>query len=102
MRRHGGGVDYRGVLRVRRGIQAGLPRVQELLLLEHQSRFLVRMAAVRLRELLLEEDFRLGLGRLVLHGMVCLIVVKGGLLCESLLLREEGRTCVVLGLSSDI
>ena len=88
---------------MRRGIQAGLPRVQELLLLEHQSRFLVRVAAVGLRELLLEEDLRLGLGRMMLlHGMVCLIVVKGGLLCESLLLREEGRTCVVLCLSSDI
>ena len=43
MRGHGGGVHYGGVLRMRRGIQAGLP---ELLLLEHQSRFLVlRMAA---------------------------------------------------------
>jgi hypothetical protein len=99
MRGHGGGIHYRGVLRMRGGIQAGLP---ELLLLEHQSRFLVlRMAAALwLGELLLEEDLGLRLVRLMLHGMVCLIVK--GLLCEGLVLWEEGRTCVVLGLSSDI
>jgi hypothetical protein len=38
MRGHGGGVHYGRILRMRGGIQAGLP---ELLLLEHQSRFLV-------------------------------------------------------------
>lgn len=90
VRSHGGGVHYRGILRMRGGIQAGLPRVQELLLLENQSRFFMRVAAaVGLRELLLEEDLRVGLGWLMLQGLVCLIVVKG-LLCESLLMREEG------------
>jgi len=70
---------------MRRGIQPGLPRVQELLLLEHQSRFLVRIRTLGLRELLLKEYFRLGLVRLMLHGLVCLIVK--GLLHESWLLR---------------
>jgi hypothetical protein len=70
---------------MRRGIQTGLPRVQELLLLDHQSRFLVRIAALGLSELFLKEHLSLSLVRLMLHCLVCLIVK--GLLCESRLLR---------------
>ena len=85
---------------MRRGIQAGLPRVQELLLLKHQSRFLVRISALGLSELLLKEYLCLGLVWLMLHCLVCLIVE--GLLRESWLLRQESRPCIILCLPSDI
>ena len=85
---------------MRRRIQACLPRVQELLLFEHQSGFLVRISALGLRELLLKEYLRLGLVRLMLHGLVCLIVKS--LLRESWLLRQESRSCIILSLPSYI
>ena len=85
---------------MRRGIQAGLPRVQELLLLEYQSRFLVRIRALGLSELLLKEHLSLGLVWLMLHCLVCLIVKS--LLRESRLLRQESRPCIILSFPSDI
>ena len=85
---------------MRRGIQACLPRVQELLLLKHQSRFLMCIGALGLSELLLKEYLRLGLVWLMLHCLVCLIVES--LLRESRLLRQESRPCIILCLPSDI
>ena len=85
---------------MRRRIQAGLPGMQELLLLEYKGRILVRIAALRLSELLLKEYLRLSLVWLMLHCLVCLIIK--GVLCQSRLLRQESRPCIILSLPSDI